>query len=118
MEKWKTIEPSIWKPEKKGEDIIGVLVSKEPKDENTGYSARYYLDTSGGMFLVWGSAVIDNRMQYVKIGDRIRVTFEGKTKNKRNQDVNLFTIEVAEDSQTENESKPLDIGHIDMDGVI
>ena len=118
MEKWKTIEPGIWKPEQKGEEITGVLVSKAPKDENTGYSAKYYLDTTKGMYLVWGSAVIDDRMQYVKIGDMIRVTYEGKTKNKRNQSVNLFTIEVAQDSQAENESKLLDIGNIDMDGVI
>ena len=39
---------------------------------------------------------IDDSMQYVKIGQKIRITFEGKTKNKRNQDVNLFKVEVAE----------------------
>ena len=99
MEKWKTIEPGVWKPEKEGENITGVLVSKEPKDEKTGYSARYYLDTKEGMFLIWGSAVIDDRMQYVKIGDKIRITFDGKTKNKRNQDVNLFKIEKSENPQ-------------------
>ncbi len=48
------------------------------------------------MFLIWGSAVLDDRMQYAKIGDKIRITFDGKTKNKRNQDVNLFTVEIAE----------------------
>lgn len=101
MDQWKAIEPGIWKPEKDGENIIGVLVSKEPKDEKTGYSARYYLDTKSGMFLVWGSAVIDDRMQYVKIGDKIRITFVGKTKNKRNQDVNLFKVEVAEKSNSD-----------------
>jgi len=51
------------------------------------------------MFLIWGSAVLDDRMQYAKIGDKIRITFNGKTKNKRNQDVNLFRVEVAESSQ-------------------
>ncbi|MFO8089451.1 MAG: hypothetical protein R6U13_06415 [Desulfatiglandaceae bacterium] len=34
-------------------------------------------------------------MQYVKIGQRVRVTFEGHTKNKKNQQVNLFKVEVA-----------------------
>jgi len=38
---------------------------------------------------------LDDSMQYVKIGQKIRITFEGKTKNKRNQDVNLFKVEVA-----------------------
>jgi len=49
---------------------------------------------------VWGCAVIDDRMQYAKIGQKVRITFEGKTKNKRNQDVNLYTVEVS-DSQLE-----------------
>jgi len=100
MDEWKTIEPGVWKPEKEGDQIMGVLVSKEPKDENTGLSARYYLETQEGMFFVWGSAVIDDRMQYVKTGDKVRITFEGKTTNKRNQTVNLFKVEVAGGPET------------------
>ena len=124
MDKWKTIEPGIWKPEKEGENIIGVLVSKEPRDENTGFSARYYLDTKDGMFLVWGTAVIDDRMQYVKVGDRIRITYEGKTKNKRNQDVNLFKIEISENPAvkveecTNGDDIPIEIENVKMDEVI
>jgi len=96
MDEWKTIEPGVWKPEKEGDQIMGVLASKEPKDENTGLSARYYLETKAGMFFVWGTAVIDDRMQYVKIGDKVRITYKGKTTNKRNQTVNLFKVEVSE----------------------
>jgi len=124
MDKWKTIEPGVWKPEKEGENIIGVLVSKEPRDENSGFSARYYLETKEGMFLVWGTAVIDDRMQYVKVGEKIRITFEGKTKNKRNQDVNLFRVEVSENSPVktaddkDHDETPTDIEHVDMHEVI
>ena len=96
MDKWKTIEPGVWKPEKEGDNIIGVLVNKAPKDEQSGLSARYYLEYEEGTFFVWGCAVIDDRMQYAKIGQKVRVTFEGKTKNKRNQDVNLYKVEVSE----------------------
>ncbi len=95
MDEWKTIEPGVWKPEKAGDNIIGVLVNKEPKDEGSGLSARYYLENGDGMFFVWGSTVLDDRMQYVKTGKKIRITFEGKTKNKRNQDVNLFRVDVS-----------------------
>ena len=96
VDEWKTIEPGVWKPEKKSEQITGVLVSKEPKDEITGLSVRYYLETKAGMFFVWGTAVLDDRMKYVKIGQKVRITFEGKTTNKRSQTVNLFKVEVAE----------------------
>ena len=99
MDKWKTIEPNVWRPKEKGDHIIGALVNKQPKDEITGLSARYQIENQEGMFLIWGSAVLDDRMQYAKIGDKIRITFDGKTKNKRNQDVNLFRVEVAESSQ-------------------
>ena len=99
MDKWKTIEPNVWRPKEKGDHIIGALVNQQPKDEITGLSARYQIENQEGMFLIWGSAVLDDRMQYAKIGDKIRITFDGKTKNKRNQDVNLFRVEVAESSQ-------------------
>jgi len=79
---------------------MGVLVSKVPEDEKTGLSARYYLETKKGMFFLWGTAVLEDRMQYVKIGDKVRITFEGKTKNKRNQDVNLYTVEVAKKQES------------------
>ena len=96
MEKWKTIEPCAWKPQNVGDNIIGILINKEPKDENAGISARYHLQNEDGAFFVWGSAVIDDRMQYVDVGDKIRITFKGKTKNKRSQDVNLFQVDKAE----------------------
>ena len=119
MDEWKTIEPGVWKPEQEGEQITGVLVSKTPKDEKTGLSARYYLETEAGMFFVWGTAVLDDRMQYAKIGDKVRITFEGKTTNKRNQTVNLFKVEVAEGPEPDcaenntDQDEPVDIGQIE-----
>jgi hypothetical protein len=72
-----------------------MLVNKEPKDENSGISAKYYIENEKGTFFAWGSTVLDDRMQYVKVGQKIRITYEGKTKNKRGQDVNLFKVEVS-----------------------
>jgi len=110
MDKWKTIEPNVWRPKETGDHIVGALVNKQPKDEVTGLSARYQIENQEGMFLIWGSAVLDDRMQYAKIGDKIRITFDGKTKNKRNQDVNLFTVEVATGSQGEGKADIEDNG--------
>ena len=106
MEKWKPIEPTVWKPQKPGDYIIGVLVNKEAKDETTGLSARYYLENLEGMFLIWGCAVLDDRMQYVKIGNKIRITYEGGTTNKRNQKVNLYRVDVAENQESQTATKP------------
>jgi hypothetical protein len=117
MEKWKTIKPDVWKPEQKGDNIIGVVVNKEPKDEQANISARYYLENENGMFFVWGCAVLDDRMQYVKVGDKIRISYEGETTNKRNQKVNLYKVEVAEQAEKAagegNEDAPIDLEQID-----
>ena len=103
MEEWKSIEPAVWKHDKPGDQRIGTLVTKEPRDEDTGLSAKYYLENEKGRFLVWGTAVIDDRMQYVNLGDKVRITYEGKTTNKRNQEVNLYRIEVARNRQRKEE---------------
>jgi len=94
--KWKDIEPGVWKPEQKGDNIEGILVNKVPKDEGASMSARYYIENKEGMFFVWGSTVLDDRMQYAKIGQEIRITYEGEDKNKRGQTVKLFRVAIAE----------------------
>jgi hypothetical protein len=55
-DEWQTIEPGIWNPDTEGDQIASVLVNKEPRDEVTGTSARYYIENQDGMFLIWGSA--------------------------------------------------------------
>lgn len=107
MDEWRTIQPTVWRPLKAGDRISGVLVNKEPKDENSSISAKYYIDTEKGTYFAWGSTVLDDRMQYVKVGQKIRITFEGKTSNKRGQPVNLFKVEVANSFyETEDKSDP------------
>jgi hypothetical protein len=49
----------------RGDQIAGVLVNKEPRDNANGTSARYYIENQDGMFLVWGSAITDDRMQLI-----------------------------------------------------
>ena len=109
----------MWKPEKEGDNIIGILVNKEPKDEESGLSARYYLENQEGMFFVWGCAVLDDRMQYVNPGEKVRITYEGKTTNKRNQKVNLYRVDVAEGQHSEEPigpaKKELDNRPVDVD---
>ena len=96
---WKTIEPGVWKPAKEGDKIEGVLISKEPKNENANLSAKYSIENKEGMFLIWGCTILDDRMQYVKVGQEIRITYKGQTQNQRGQKVNLYEVAVAETEQ-------------------
>lgn len=93
---WKTIDPGKWTPKQDGELIEGILVQMQPKQAEL--SARYTLDTENGLMLVWGSTVLDNRMSYVKIGQHVRITFKGATKNKKGQPLKIFKVEIAADT--------------------
>ena len=89
---WKNVEPEVWKPQSKGEQVEGVLVNIEPKGSEM--SSKYYVETIAGVKLVFGSTVLDDRMKSIKVGEIIRVTFEGTVENKRKQSVKIFKVEV------------------------
>jgi len=92
--KWKKIESKMWKPENDGDSIEGVLINKEPKTEEIG--AKYTVQNKEGTFLVWGSAVLDDKMQQVGVGSEIRITFEGKKSLGKGKTLNQYEVEVAE----------------------
>lgn len=98
MAEWKEIDPNQWKPANPGDSIEGVLVNKMPREGDL--SAKYYVEVtepSGktGIKLVWGSTVLDDRMQFVEPGQKVRITFKEKKKNKRGQDLNIYKVEVS-----------------------
>lgn len=88
---WEEIQPNIWKPENPGDAIEGILIGKE-SEKGDYKSSAYALETKQGQFLVWGSAVIDERMKYVDVGEKVKIMFEGKENNKKGQPVNIFKI--------------------------
>ena len=92
---WKSVEPNVWKPEKDGDCVEGVLIRMMPKDSNL-LSARYWIENSSkDVVLVWGSTVLDDRMSIVPVGSIVRITYKGKQKNSKKQDVKIFKVEVA-----------------------
>jgi len=92
---WKPVDPGMWKPTKESEAIIGVLVNVVEKSNNL--STRYYLDTCEGIKLVWGCTVLDDRMKLVKLGQFVKITYKGKQKNAKKQDINIYSVEIADD---------------------
>lgn len=96
MEQWKTIEPGMWKPQQENDSIVGVLVSKEPADRTKDISAKYMVENADGVHLVWGSAVLDDKMQVVAVGSKIRITYLGKKELPKNKTLNQYKVEVSE----------------------
>lgn len=73
---FKENEPGIWKPEKDGDNITGVLI-KIDKDVGKNNSMLYSLKVKEEVIGIWGSAILDQRMLGIKIDSLIRVTFKG-----------------------------------------
>jgi len=86
------IEPNVWKPEKDGDAIEGILLSIE-QDRGDFKSKLYHIETKDQQqFSVWGSAVLDDRMKYCSVGDNIKIEFKGMEKNKKGQDTKIFCV--------------------------
>ncbi len=93
MDEWETIEPKMWKPEKDGDSIEGVLVNKEPADKSRELSARYKVENPDGIFLVWGCATLDDRMIHVVVGEKVRITFKEKKDIGKGKTLNIYKVE-------------------------
>ena len=93
---YEEISPSSWTPKEKGDLVEGKLINKRT-NVGVNESNAYDIETSDGQFMVWGSAVLDQRMEYVNVGDMVKITFKGLEKNSKGQDTKIFKVEVDKD---------------------
>jgi len=91
QDEWVSTEPQIWKEEEKGDTIEGKLVGKREKGGKYG-NASYLIENDEGVRVVFGTTVLENRMEAVNIGDIVRIVFKGMAKNKRDEDIKLFEV--------------------------
>lgn len=88
------VENKIFKFEKKGDEIEGELISKET-GSNYGNEV-YKIDTTDGVFIVFGTSVLQSQMVEAKIGKQVRIVYQGEKKNeKKGQNpIKLFDVYV------------------------
>jgi hypothetical protein len=91
---YEEINPTTWKPEKDEDFIEGVLLRKEDKvGENKSWV--YSIETSEGVKSVWGSAILDTRMAFVQVGEKLKVTYKGLGEAKAGRSPpKIFKVEV------------------------
>ena len=94
---YKEINPDVWTYEEDGDFIEGVLI-KAQADVGENKSMLYTLETEPSNFVaVWGSAVLDQRMSLVKVGQKIKITFKGLGEKKFGKNPpKIFKVEVDE----------------------
>lgn len=81
MSKYKEATGNFWKPEKEEEFIEGLLTKVE---ENVGAnnSRVYHIETLEDHIntKLWGTTILDNRMDEVKVGQQVKITYKGRGK--------------------------------------
>ena len=91
---YEEVNPEMWKYEKDGDFIEGVLIKKTP-DVGTNDSMMYSVEASDGLKNVWGSAILDSRMDFVEVGSKIRITYKGLGEAKAGHNApKIFKVEI------------------------
>lgn len=71
------VEINTWKPQEINDELVGVFV-KEQQNVGANNSMLYNMKIDGKSMAVWGSAVLDTKMNAVKPGDLIKIQYLGK----------------------------------------
>jgi hypothetical protein len=89
------VENKIFKFEKKGDEIEGQLLSIET-GSNYGNAVYKIESNDGGVFIVFGTSVLQSQMAEAKIGKQVRIIYQGEKKNeKKGQNpIKLFDVYV------------------------
>ena len=99
------IEPGIWKAEKDGDFVEGVFIKAE-ENVGTNDSMLYHLEVEEKPMSVWGSAVLDQRMMFVRPGERIKITFKGLGEKSGGKNAaKIFKVEVDHEDKPETPSE-------------
>ena len=93
MEWTEVTTPDTWKPEKEGDSIEGELIQKK-KNVGPNESMLYRLKIDDNtMISIWGSTILDNLLELVEEGTKVKITFKTTEKNQKGQDVKIWKVE-------------------------
>jgi len=91
---FKELESGEWKPTQEGETLTGIYLGSK-KEVGPNKVMMYHLESEGKPISVWGSAILDDRMAFVKSGQLIRITYKGLGEAKSGQNApKIFKVEV------------------------
>ncbi len=91
---YEEINPEVWTYENDGDFVEGVLVATQ-KDVGVNKSMLYSIETLEGVKSVWGAAILDSRMSFVKNGDKVKITYKGLAEKKGGKNpAKIFKVEV------------------------
>lgn len=87
-EQWEEVNPMstpIWEFQKAGDEVVGIL---EKVEENVGPNkSRLYTlkKEDGSLVKVWGSTLLDKRFDFISLGEKVKIVYEGKKKSEKSK---------------------------------
>ena len=100
-QEWISTDPKPWKPEAEGDTIQGRLVRKREKGGKFD-SEAYTIESEDGLYVVFGTAVLEDRMKLVQPGDLVRITYKGTKESDKGNDTKLFAVDFKRRTVDEN----------------
>ncbi len=95
------VESGLWKPENSEDEIQGILM-KVQEDVGANNSYFYTLEVEKKAIGVWGSTILDSKMLAAKIGDLIKIRYDGLGEAKAGHSApKLFTVFIDRDTESE-----------------
>lgn len=91
QEEWTSTDPKPWKPEDEGDSIQGKLLRKREKSGKYDGEA-YTIESDDGLYVVFGTTVLEDRMKLVQPGDLVKIVYKGTTKSDKGNDTKLFEV--------------------------
>ena len=91
---YQEVNPTTWTYSNDGDFIEGILVQIQ-SGIGANESMLYSIDTTNGIKSVWGATILDERMAFVKVGDKVKITFKGLGEKKQGKNPpKLFKVEI------------------------
>ena len=114
---WVSTQAKIWKENGAGDAIEGKLIDRRENGGKYG-NESYTLENDDGVFIVFGTTVLEDRMKSIAIDDLIRIVFKGIEKNKRDENIKIFEVfRKRNTSAPENALQEEGVGGVENDGI-
>ena len=80
MSDWNKVESDAdaWVPEEEGDEIVGTLVDKDPEGGKHGSGLYTVEDDDGTQRIVFGTMVLNDRLNNVDLGSDVKIVFKGE----------------------------------------
>ena len=92
MEKeWTKVESDIWNPEM-GEEITGIYLGVQ-SEVGVNKSNLYKIELEDKKFVsIWGSQLLNDALLLVKVGDQVKIKFNGKVKPEKGNEYKSYEV--------------------------